>query len=117
VSSGSPLFSREDVVHGLPSRRATAVLFAIENRTAHLVAGSQLAVPIVLSEGAVRTRERAFLEAVAQGRDLPAQPTIRDLERHAPGWADLVPADPAMRAGLAHHIATKYAAPYTAVPR
>jgi amino acid permease len=92
------------------------LLFAIESRTAHLVAGSQQAVPIVLSEGAARQREQAFLAAMAQGRDLPVRPTIQDLERHAPDWADLVPDDPAMRAGLALLIATKYAAPYHEVP-
>jgi amino acid permease len=116
VSGDAPLFSREALTQGLPARRATALLFAIENRTAHLVAGSR-AVPIVLSESAARQREQDFLEAVAQGRDLPVRPTIQDLERHAPAWADLVPGDPAMRAGLAHLIGTKYAAPYPAVPQ
>jgi hypothetical protein len=113
---GSTLFSREDLAHGLPSRRATAVLFAIENRTAHSVAGSQLA-PIVLSDAAARQRERAFLEAVAQGRDLPVRPTIQDLERHAPAWADLAPKDPSLRAAVAHLIGTKYSAPFAAVPQ
>jgi amino acid permease len=114
MSGDTPLFSRKDLAQGLPARRATALLFAIENRTAHLVAGLQ-AVPIVLSEDAARKRERAFLEAVAQGRDLPVRPTIQDLERHAPAWADLVPDDPAMRAGLAHLMGTKYVASYSEI--
>jgi amino acid permease len=116
MAGDAPLFSRESLSQGLPSRRATALLFAIENRTAQLVAGLQ-APPIVLSEGAARRRERAFLEAVAQGRDLPVRPTIQDLERHAPAWADLVPGDPALRAALAHLVGTKYVAPYSEVPQ
>ena len=94
ASDESARFSREELLGGLSARRATTLLFAIENRTAHLVARSQQAVPIVLSERAVRQRERAFLEALAQGRDLPVQPTIQDLERYAPDWADLVPGRP-----------------------
>jgi amino acid permease len=116
LTGDAPLFSRASLSQGLPSRRATALLFAIENRTAHLMVGLQ-APPIVLSEDAARRRERAFLEAVAQGRDLPVRPTIQDLERHAPAWADLVPNDPSMRAALAHLIGTKYVAPWSEVPQ
>jgi amino acid permease len=116
MAGDAPLFSRESLSQGLPSRRATGLLFAIENRTAHLVAGLQ-APAIVLSEGAARRRERAFLDAVAQGRDLPVRPTIQDLERHAPAWSDLVPDDAAVRAALAHLVGTKYVAPYSEVPQ
>lgn len=117
ASDESALFSREGLVGGPSARRATTLLFAIENRTAHLVARSRAAVPIVLSEHAARQRERAFLEALAQGRDLPVQPTIQDLERHAPDWADLVPDDPGMRAGVAHLLGSKHAFTHQAVPR
>jgi amino acid permease len=116
VTGDAPLFSRESLTQGLPSRRATALLFALENRTAHLMAGLQVP-PIVLSEGAARRREHAFLAAVAQGRELPVRPTIQDLERHAPAWSDLVPDDPAMRAALAHLMGSKYVAPYSEVPQ
>ena len=117
ASEGSALFSREDVLSGRSARRSTTILFAIENRTAHLLASAQQAVPVVLSEGAVREREHAFLEALGQGRDLPLQPTIQDLERHAPEWADLVPDDPRMRAGLARLVGAKYVVPRRSVPR
>ena len=71
ASDESALFSREGLLGGLSARRATTLLFAIENRAAHLAAQSPRAVPIVLSEHAARQRERAFLDALAQGRDVP----------------------------------------------
>jgi amino acid permease len=117
ASNDSALFSREALASGLPARRATTLLFAIENRTAHLVARSTQAVPIVLSEQAVAARERAFLEALARGRDLPIQPAIQDLERYAPEWVDLVPEDPGTRAAVAHLLGTKYVFTSQAVPR
>ena len=117
ASDESALFSREALLGGLSARRATTLLFAIENRTAHLVARSPRAIPIVLSEHAARQRERAFLEALAQGRDVPIQPTIQDLERYAPEWADLVPEDPGMRAGVAHLLGSKHVFISIAVPR
>ena len=93
------------------------LLFAIENRTAHLLVREPQAVPIVLSERAATERERAFLDALAQGRELPVHPTIQDLERYATEWADLVPEDPGTRAGVAHLLGTKYAFTDQAVPR
>ena len=109
ASDDSALFSREGILGGLSARRATTLLFAIENRTAYLIVESPVAVPIVLSEQAATQRERAFLEALAQGRDLAVQPTIQDLERYAPDWADLVPDDPGTRAGVAHLLGSKHA--------
>jgi amino acid permease len=117
ASDESALFSREALVGGLPARRATTLLFAIENRTAHVLARSSQAVPIVLSEHAAAEREHAFLEALAQGRDRLILPTIQGLERYAPEWVDLVPEEPGMRAGVAHLLGTKYVFTYQAVPR
>lgn len=111
------LFSREALMGGWSARHATTLLFAIESRTAKLVASRQRAVPIVLSEQAPREREQAFLEALARGRGVPVRLRIQDLERHAPDWADLVPDDPGMRAGLAHLLGAKYAIPAAATPR
>ena len=116
-SDGSALFSREELAGGWSARHATTLLFAIESRTAHLLASTPRALPIVLSEHAARWREHAFLEALAQGRDLPGRPTVQDLERFAPEWADLVPDDPAMRAGVAHLLGTKHSLPKRAVPQ
>jgi amino acid permease len=116
TSGDSALFSRDELVGGPSARRATTLLFAIENRTAYLLARAPQAVPIVLSERAAKERERAFLEALAQGRDVRIRPTVQDLERYAPDWADLVADDLGMRAGVAHLLGAKYAFTHQAVP-
>jgi amino acid permease len=102
------LFSREEVLEGLPARRAAALLFLIESRTAFLVARSRQAMERFLTEDAARERERAFIEAFALGRDAPLKPTLQHLERFAPQWASLVPGNPRIRAALAHLIGGKY---------
>jgi amino acid permease len=92
------------------------LLFAIEGRTARLVDRSRRAMAPGVTERSAEERERAFLQALAEGRDLPVQPTIQDLERYAPAWASLVPPDAAMRAALAHAIAERYTFTASAVP-
>src|SRR5262245_47922491 len=102
------LLTREALLGGLPARRASTLLFAIESRAAHLSAQAHQATAWYLTEKTAAERERAFLEALAQGRDLPVQPTIQDLERYAPQWADLVPAEPGVRAAIARLLGRKY---------
>lgn len=92
------------------------LLFAIEGRTARLVDRSRRAMAPGVTERSAEERERAFLQALADGRDLPVQPTIQDLERYAPAWAPLVPPDASMRAALAHAIAERYRFSASVVP-
>jgi amino acid permease len=108
--------SRDELLGGLPARRASTLLFAIESRTAHLVAHARRAMATYLTEKTAEERERAFLQALAQGREPPVRPTIQDLERYAPEWADLVPDDPGVRAALARMIAEKYVLPWRGAP-
>ncbi|HEX2281426.1 MAG TPA: hypothetical protein VHG52_06650, partial [Thermomicrobiales bacterium] len=115
-SDWSDFLSRDELLGGLPARRASTLMFAIESRTAHLVARSRRAMATFLTERTAAEQERAFLHALAQGRELPLQPTIQDLERYAPQWADLVPADPSVRAALARMIGAKYTLPKSATP-
>lgn len=118
MSSDEPaLFSRDAVLGGWSARHATTVLFAIESRVAGLVASQQRAVPIVLSARAAKEREQAFLQALALGREASVRVAVQDLERYAPEWADLVPDDPGLRAGVAHLLGAKYRIPADAVPR
>jgi amino acid permease len=70
-----------------------------------------------LTEAAVEARNQAFLEAIAQGGNLPVQPSIQDLERFAPQWADLVADNPVIRAAVAHRLAQKYTFTKVATPR
>jgi amino acid permease len=110
------LFTREEVLAGLPARRASTLLFLIESRTAHMVARSRQAMERFLSEGAAEERDLAFLEAFALGRDPPLHPTIQDLERYAPQWTSLVPENPRVLAAVAHLLGRKYNFTYRAVP-
>jgi hypothetical protein len=115
MASGD-LFTREEALGGLPARRAAALLFLIESRTARLADQSRGAADFLASEDVARERELAFVEAYGAGREPPVKPTIRDLERYAARWAALVPANPAVRAGVAHLLGRKYVFTRKAVP-
>lgn len=103
-----PLFDRSALLHGLPARRATTLLFAIEVRTAKRVAAARSALATFENEQSSADREHAFLQAIAGGRDLPVRIRVQDLERYAAAWADFVPPDPGLRAALLHRLAEKY---------
>jgi amino acid permease len=105
---GGPMFSRTEVLGGMPARRAASAMFTIENRTARLVVRSRRAVERYVSERAAAHQEQAFLQALAEGREPPLRPSIQDIERHAPDWANLVPPDPSLRATIAHQLGAKY---------
>ena len=116
-SDRTPLFDRAEIERGLPARRASGVLFAIEAHTARLVAGSRIQWAAFVGERGSAEREQAFLSAMAAGRDLPVQPTIQDLERFAPQWAELVPEGAEARAALAILLAGKYRLVEERVPK
>ena len=113
----SDFFSREELLGGLPARQASMVLFAIKSRTAYLMAQSRQAAARFATPKTAELRERDFLEALAQGRDLPVRPAIQDLERYAPEWVALVPANPGVQAAIAHMLAKEYTFIYRHVPR
>jgi amino acid permease len=101
-------FSRDELMAGLPARQASTILFAIESRTAYLAAQSRQAAARLVPAKTAAAREEAFLHALAEGRDLPYQPRIQDLERYAPEWADLMPDNPGVKAVLANMLAQEY---------
>lgn len=118
-SDDKAIVSREELLEGklAPGRRANFLLFAVESRTAQLVSLSQEATELYLTKKEAEERESAFLEAVAAGRDLRTPPTIQDLERYAPHWANLVSdADARLRAALAHALGGKYTFTFESVP-
>lgn len=114
--SPDELFTRDEVLGGLPARRAATLLFVIESRTAHFVDQSRRTMDFLLTEEAAKERDLAFFEAFSLGREPPLRPTIQDLERYAPQWAPLVPANSQVRAALAHLLGQKYKFTYQAVP-
>lgn len=111
------MFSRDELLGGLPARRASTVLFAIEALTARLIAGSRVQRAAYIGRRGSAEREQAFLEAMAAGRDLPFQPTIQDLERFAPQWAHLAPDGVDARAAIALLLAAKHRFTADRVPR
>lgn len=112
--SSDELISREEVLAGLPAKRANTLLFLIESRTAHIAARSQ--VEFSLTEAAANERDLAFFEAFALGHAPPLRPTIQHLERYALQWVLLVPENPRLKAALTYALSQKYNFTYEAVP-
>jgi hypothetical protein len=110
------LFTRDEVLGGLPAGRANSLVFLIESRTAHLMALARRAMERFLTDQSARERDLAFLEAFALGRNPPLRPTIQNLEQYAPQWSSLVPDNPQLRAALAHVLGEKYDFTREAVP-
>jgi hypothetical protein len=102
------LFTRDEVLGGLPARRAATLLFLIESRTAYLVDQSRRATDFFLSEDASKERDLAFLEAFSLGREPPIRVTIQEIERFSAKWTPLVPDNPSIRAAIAHLLGQKY---------
>ena len=115
--TGAPMFSRDEILGGLPARRASGVVFAIEAHTARIVASSRVSRTSYVGSRGAADREQAFLDALAAGRDLPVTPTIQDLERFAPQWEHLVPDGAEARAAIALIMASKYRFTADRVPR
>ena len=111
TADDAPIFSRAEIVGGLPARRASTLLYAIEARTALLVARARRAMATFETERTVADREQLFLSALAGGRSLPARPTIQDLSRYAGQWSDLVPDDAQVRAAVLKRIVETYGLP------
>ncbi|MDQ3810167.1 MAG: hypothetical protein M3336_07745, partial [Chloroflexota bacterium] len=115
VEDAAPL-TRQAVLGGLPARRASMLLFAIESRTARLMVRAHREMAPALVERTVAAREHVFLQVLAEGRDLPVRPRIQDLERYASQWAGLVAPEPSLRAALAHLLGRKYTFSHRHVP-
>ncbi len=96
ASDESALFSREGLLGGLSARRATTLLFAIENRTAHLVAQIAAGGP----DRPQRARGSAARAGVPRGagpgpRRSPSSPRSRissATPRSGPTWCRTTPA-------------------------
>jgi hypothetical protein len=108
------LISREEVLAGLPARRASTLLFLIESRTAQIVARSL--VEFSLTGQTAFEGDIAFLEAFALGNAPSLHPTIQHLERHTLSWVSLVPSNPKLKAAIAHALKEKYTFTYEVIP-
>ena len=116
-TSGGRMFSRDELLGGLPARRASTLLFAIEGETARLVAASRITRSGFASERTSAEREREFLRAISSGGTLPRPPSIAEIERFAAGWTSMVPANDDVRAAIARLMGSKYRFRLSDVPR
>jgi amino acid permease/DNA-binding MarR family transcriptional regulator len=107
---------REELLAGLPARRADTLLFLIESRTAHLADRSRRAMQRFSTAEDDNERELAFFAAFSQGREPPLVPAIQDLERYSQGWAPLVAPNAQIRAAVAHRLGKKYRFTYQDTP-
>ncbi len=108
MSTDDELFTPAEVLGGFSAKRARLLLFQIESRTTYLMTQSRRAVDRYLTEEVAEQQDLAFFEALAEGRELPVRPTIRDLERYPPQWQSLVPPNLSLQAALAHLLGQKY---------
>jgi hypothetical protein len=99
---------RERLLGGASAKRAAALLFLIESRTARVTIQARRRTESFLTEDAAGERALAFVEAFSLARDVAVQPTAQDLERHAEQWAALVPRNARLQATLAHRLGEKY---------
>lgn len=111
--TGFEFLSRDQVLGGLPAKRASLVLFSIESRTSRISLDLQQSKAYNFDEISQTGIEKAFMEALADRRELPSPPTIQDLELYAGEWAALVPDDAGTRAALAHLMGKKYVMPFS----
>jgi amino acid permease len=107
VTEGLSL-SREALLAGMPARRASTIVFAIEGLTRQLVLRSRRALARYQPARDARDRERQFLDAVGGARERQARPAIQDVERYADEWAHLVPEGAELRAAILHQLSTHH---------
>ncbi len=108
-AAATPMFSRSELLGGLPARRASTILFAIEATAARLAAASRINRASYAGERTAAQREQQFLQAVSAGADLGGRVPIADIERFAGEWASLAPTEPDVRAAIARLLAAKHA--------
>jgi hypothetical protein len=68
------------------------------------------------SEADAREPRESFVETFNDGRGPRRRPKIQEIERHASVWAPHMPADPRLRAAVAHLLGAKYRFTYQTVP-
>lgn len=108
--------SREEVLGGLPARRARTLLFLIEQHSARHASEREVGTMALLGERSAEARELAWIEAFALGRDPPTAPSIRKIEAAAPRWAPLVAESPEVRAQTLRLLADRHRLHYRRVP-
>ena len=92
--------SRDEVLGGLPARRAHTLLFLIERESALHASEREVGTMALLGERSAEGRSLAWIEAFALRGEVPRTPSIREIEAAADRWAPLVPDSPEVRAAV-----------------
>jgi hypothetical protein len=108
--------SREEVLGGLPARRARTLLFLIEQQSALHACEREVGTMALLGERSAEARELEWIEAFALGRDAPRTTSIREIEAAAGRWAPLVAESAEVRAATLHLLAERHRLHYKRVP-
>jgi hypothetical protein len=116
MSSDDVTFSRDELPHSLPTRKASMALFAIESRTAFLMERTRRALERFPTPKSIQERDNAFWKAFSEGRKPPIEPSIQDLEFYAEQWKSLAPESANMRAGVAYLLGQHYEFTYEMTP-
>src|SRR5688572_4932082 len=107
MADSGEFLSRDEVLGGLPARRARTLLFLIEQHSALHASQREVGTMAMLGERSAEARELEWIEAFALGRDAPRTASIREIEAAAGRWAPLVPESAEVRAAtlqlLARH--------------
>jgi hypothetical protein len=108
--------SREEVLGGLPARRARTLLFLIEQHSALHASEREVGTMALLGERSAETRGLEWIEAFALGQEAPRTPSIREIEAASERWAPLVAESPEVRAAVLRQLAERHRLQYKRVP-
>lgn len=100
--------SKEKVMAGSVTKRATTLLFLIETLTAHLKTQSAQTLDELHDDHISKENKLAFLQAFTLAKETTDRPTIQQLEQFSSSWAYLVPDNPRHKAALAQQLGKKY---------
>jgi hypothetical protein len=106
--SGSGLFSREEVLAGMPARRARTLVYLIERAAARQRADREVRTMSLLGERSAEARELSWIEAFALDEEPVRQVTVQEIEAATGRWAPLVPRSADVRAATARLLAERH---------
>jgi NTE family protein/lysophospholipid hydrolase len=117
----SNFLSRADLLQGRLSteRKGARVLGTIEARVSHMRSESKLAVQALFSgreDEFKRTFGDDYLRSLKLGAQFAEAPALRDIERLAGTWRQLVPAEADTRAALINALIARYAVSPSTAP-
>ena len=107
-------FSQEDPISAkVKARQALGLLTSLERRTAYLMTEMRQAVELILNSEPQLTSggddfQLRYQKAISEL-------TIDQLERYAPQWTSLIPANPTVQSALSHLLGQKYGLIYERV--